>query len=166
MNKAIKSIITLLFVGIIMPLLCINLFAEAGYDEDLFNVLIISLIINLISNIAKENFDWNHIMWILIIVGSLFLFLVFIKIPFIARIICCADCYDAMATKRVYKEPYTKEKIISEFERCKEIQFDPHIADIVIKLIKEDRLRYGTEEKKNYKKAEIIDAKAEEVKKD
>ena len=88
------------------------------------------------------------------------------EIPFIARIICCADCYDAMATKRVYKEPYIKEKIISEFERCKEIQFDPHIADIVIKLIKEDRLRYGTEEKKNYKKAEIIDAKAEEIKKE
>jgi len=70
-------------------------------------------------------------------------------IPFIARIICCADCYDAMATKRVYKEPYTKEKIISEFERCKNTQFDPHIADVVIKLIKEDRLRYGTEIKKS-----------------
>lgn len=70
------------------------------------------------------------------------------EIPFIARIICCADCYDAMATKRVYKEPYSKEKIISEFERCKEIQFDPKIADVVIKLIKEDRLRAGQEEKK------------------
>ncbi len=73
------------------------------------------------------------------------------EIPFIARIICCADCYDAMATKRVYKEPYTKEKIISEFERCKETQFDPKIADIVIKLIKEDRLRYGTELKEEAK---------------
>ncbi len=70
------------------------------------------------------------------------------EIPFIARIICCADCYDAMATKRVYKDPYPKEKIISEFERCKEIQFDPKIADVVIKLIKEDRLRAGQEEKK------------------
>ena len=74
------------------------------------------------------------------------------EIPFIARIICCADCYDAMATKRVYKEPYPKEKIISEFERCKNIQFDPLIADIVIKLIKEDRLRYGTELKKDENK--------------
>ena len=71
------------------------------------------------------------------------------EIPFIARIICCADCYDAMATKRVYKEPYSKEKIISEFERCKNTQFDPQIADIVIKLIKEDRLRQGTEERQN-----------------
>ena len=57
-----------------------------------------------------------------------------------------------MATKRVYKDPYTKEKIISEFERCKNTQFDPHIADVVIKLIKEDRLRYGTEMKKNEEK--------------
>lgn len=62
-------------------------------------------------------------------------------IPLIARIICCADCFDAMATKRVYKEPYPKEKIIAEFERCKGIQFDPEIADVVIKLIKEGKLR-------------------------
>ena len=68
-------------------------------------------------------------------------------IPFIARIICCADCYDAMATRRVYKEPYPKEKIIEEFERCKETQFDPKIADVVIGLIKEDKLKQGTEYK-------------------
>ncbi len=70
------------------------------------------------------------------------------NIPFIARIICCADCYDAMATKRTYKEPYSKEKIIAEFERCSGSQFDPKIAEIVIKLIKEDKLRRGNEEKK------------------
>ncbi len=68
-------------------------------------------------------------------------------IPFIARIICCADCYDAMATRRTYKEPYTKEKIISEFERCSGSQFDPEIAKIVIELIKEDKLKQGIEEK-------------------
>ena len=62
-------------------------------------------------------------------------------IPLVARIICCADCFDAMATKRVYKEPYPKEKIISEFERCKGIQFDPEIADVVIQLIKDGKLR-------------------------
>ena len=62
-------------------------------------------------------------------------------IPYIARIICCADCFDAMATRRVYKDPYPRDKIISEFERCKETQFDPKIADVVIKLIKEGRLK-------------------------
>ena len=53
-----------------------------------------------------------------------------------------------MATKRTYKEPYSKEKIIAEFERCSGSQFDPKIAEIVIKLIKEDKLRRGNEEKK------------------
>lgn len=62
------------------------------------------------------------------------------EIPYIARIICCADCYDAMATRRVYKDPYPKEKIIDEFEKCKNTQFDPKIADVVIKLIKEGKL--------------------------
>ncbi len=71
------------------------------------------------------------------------------EIPYIARIICCADCFDAMATKRVYKDPYPKEKIISEFERCKEIQFDPKIADIVIKLIEEGKLKAELEEDLN-----------------
>lgn len=70
-------------------------------------------------------------------------------IPYIARIICCADCFDAMATRRVYKDPYPKEKIISEFERCKEIQFDPHMADVVIKLIKEGKLKAEAETELN-----------------
>lgn len=63
------------------------------------------------------------------------------EIPYIARIICCADCFDAMATRRVYKDPYPKEKIISEFERCKGTQFDPAMADVVIKLISEGKLK-------------------------
>jgi len=76
-------------------------------------------------------------------------------IPFVARIICCADCYDAMATKRVYKEPYSKEKIIDEFEKCKNTQFDPKIADVVIELIKNNKLRDGFELKsENKDKAE------------
>ena len=63
------------------------------------------------------------------------------EIPYIARIICCADCYDAMATRRVYKDPYPKEKIISEFERCSGVQFDPKMAKIVIELIKDGKLK-------------------------
>ncbi len=46
-----------------------------------------------------------------------------------------------MASRLVYKDPYPKEKIISEFERCKNIQFDPEIADVVGKLIKEGKLK-------------------------
>ena len=65
------------------------------------------------------------------------------EIPYIARIICCADCYDAMATKRTYKDPYPKEKIISEFEKCAGSQFDPDMAKVVVELIKTDELREG-----------------------
>lgn len=63
------------------------------------------------------------------------------NIPLVARIICCADCFDAMASKRVYKEPFSKEVIIGEFERCSGTQFDPQIAKIVIGMISAGRLK-------------------------
>ncbi|MCR5788981.1 MAG: HD-GYP domain-containing protein [Lachnospiraceae bacterium] len=62
------------------------------------------------------------------------------EIPFIARIICVADSYDAMNTNRVYRDKLSKEHILAEIERCKGKQFDPKIADIMISLIKNDAL--------------------------
>lgn len=67
-------------------------------------------------------------------------------IPFVARIICCADCFDAMASKRVYKEPFSLETIIGEFERCSGTQFDPKIAKVVIELIHNGKLKPYTAE--------------------
>jgi energy-coupling factor transport system substrate-specific component len=67
-------------------------------------------------------------------------------IPFVARIICCADCFDAMASKRVYKEPFSLEVIIKEFERCSGTQFDPKIAKVVIELISSGKLQPITAE--------------------
>ena len=51
------------------------------------------------------------------------------------RIICAADSYDAMASRRAYRDEFTKEKILSEFNKCRGTQFDPNVADIVIKMI-------------------------------
>jgi len=68
------------------------------------------------------------------------------EIPYVARIIGCADCFDAMASKRVYKESFSSETIISEFERCSGTQFDPHIAEVVIKMIKDGVLKPYTVE--------------------
>ena len=62
-------------------------------------------------------------------------------IPFVARIICCADCFDAMASKRVYKEPFSLEVITREFERCSGTQFDPKIARVVVDLIASGKLQ-------------------------
>ena len=77
-------------------------------------------------------------------------------IPLNARIICCADCFDAMATKRSYKPPCGKDYIISEFERCKGTQFDPEIADVIIKLIKEDKFKTILEEDTKHKNDDIV----------
>ena len=63
------------------------------------------------------------------------------NIPFVARIICCADCFDAMASKRVYKEPFSIEVIINEFKRCAGTQFDPEISKVVVDLIVKGKLR-------------------------
>ena len=62
------------------------------------------------------------------------------EIPFIARIICVADSYDAMNTNRVYRDKLSKEHILAELEKCKGKQFDPKIADVMISLIKNDKL--------------------------
>lgn len=62
-------------------------------------------------------------------------------IPFVARIICCADCFDAMASKRVYKEPFSLDVILKEFERCSGTQFDPEISKVVISMIAGGKLK-------------------------
>ena len=61
-------------------------------------------------------------------------------IPLIARMICVADSYDAMNTDRVYRKKLTKEQIISELETNKGLQFDPAFADIMLGLIRDDKL--------------------------
>ncbi len=58
------------------------------------------------------------------------------KIPLIARIICVADTYDAMNSNRAYRKALSKDYILGELKSCSGKQFDPLIADIMIKLIK------------------------------
>ena len=61
-------------------------------------------------------------------------------IPLIARMICVADSFDAMNSNRVYRKKLTKEDITNEIEKNKGTQFDPKIADIFLKLIKEGKI--------------------------
>lgn len=63
------------------------------------------------------------------------------EIPLIARMICVADSFDAMNTSRVYRKNLTKEKILSEIENNKGTQFDPQIADILLRLISEGKIK-------------------------
>jgi HD-GYP domain-containing protein (c-di-GMP phosphodiesterase class II) len=49
-----------------------------------------------------------------------------------ARIIAVADAYDAMTSKRSYKEGMSKENAIIELKRCAGTQFDPEIVEVFI----------------------------------
>ncbi len=57
-------------------------------------------------------------------------------IPFVARMIGVADSFDAMNSNRVYRKMLTKERIISEIETNKGRQFDPEVADVMLRLLK------------------------------
>lgn len=61
------------------------------------------------------------------------------SIPEIARIICVADAYDAMASNRSYREALPQEVVREEIIKGKGTQFDPKIADIMLQMIDEDK---------------------------
>ena len=57
-------------------------------------------------------------------------------IPYLARITAIADSFDAMTSKRVYKESLTVENAIEEFKKCKGSQFDPELTDAFLDILK------------------------------
>lgn len=59
-------------------------------------------------------------------------------IPVEARIIAIADSYDAMSSKRSYRDALPQEMVRSEVEKGKGTQFDPEFAEIMISMIDED----------------------------
>ena len=61
------------------------------------------------------------------------------EIPESARITCVADCYDAMTSTRTYSDPKSQEQVRNEILRCRGTWFDPHIADVMLSIIDEDK---------------------------
>jgi len=60
------------------------------------------------------------------------------EIPEYARIICVADAYDAMTSKRSYRDAMPQFKVREEIKRGRGTQFDPRIADVILDIIDED----------------------------
>ena len=56
-------------------------------------------------------------------------------IPEIARIIAVADAYDAMTSKRSYRDPIPQQKVREEIVKGMGYQFDPAFAKIMLHLI-------------------------------
>ncbi len=61
-----------------------------------------------------------------------------IDIPEIARIIAVADAYDAMTSKRSYRDPIPQQKVREEIVKGIGTQFDPQFAKIMLHLIDMD----------------------------
>ena len=60
-------------------------------------------------------------------------------IPEEARIIAVADAYDAMSSRRSYRDILPQDRVRSEIENGKGTQFDPDFAEIMLHLIDEDK---------------------------
>ena len=60
-------------------------------------------------------------------------------IPEIARIIGVADAYDAMSSKRSYRDVLPQEVVRAEIKKGRESQFDPRFADIMLDMIDGDK---------------------------
>lgn len=61
-------------------------------------------------------------------------------IPYYARIIAVADAYDAMTSKRSYRNPLPQKVVREEILKGSGHQFDPEYASIMVKIIDEDKL--------------------------
>jgi HD-GYP domain-containing protein (c-di-GMP phosphodiesterase class II) len=77
------------------------------------------------------------------------------QIPLMGKIVGLADCFDAMTSERVYRDPLTLEQAIAEVESRLGTQFDKQVGEVFIKsdvyrlwdLMQNDSMKtYGTED--------------------
>src|SRR4029079_1498045 len=60
-------------------------------------------------------------------------------VPLMARIIAVAGTYDAMTSDRAYRRALPHEVAVAEIERCSGTQFDPEVADALVRLAERRR---------------------------
>jgi putative nucleotidyltransferase with HDIG domain len=62
------------------------------------------------------------------------------NIPLMGRIICLADCFDAMTSTRTYRKAMPLEVTLADIRRCSGTQFDPALTEAFLS-IPTDKLR-------------------------
>ncbi len=60
------------------------------------------------------------------------------EIPYLARITTVADAFDAMTSRRTYRDSLPLDIVKSEIEKNKGTQFDPQIADAFLDILNND----------------------------
>lgn len=91
------------------------------------------------------------------------------EIPLVARILCLADCYDAMTSNRVYRKRLTDEEVRSEFIRCSGTQFDPALTEIFVQLLASGEIHpytvegMATSEKGTVLKSAVLENRLQEM---
>jgi len=56
-------------------------------------------------------------------------------IPLSGRIVSIADVFDALCSKRVYKDPWSEEDVLSEIRKLAGTKFDPELVDIFFEIL-------------------------------
>jgi HD-GYP domain-containing protein (c-di-GMP phosphodiesterase class II) len=56
------------------------------------------------------------------------------NIPLMGRIICLADCFDAMTSNRTYRKAMPLEVALTEIRRCSGTQFDPSLTEAFLRI--------------------------------
>ena len=62
-------------------------------------------------------------------------------IPLVARIAAVADTFDAMTSKRSYRNELPLDVVIAEIEKCSGTQFDPKVAEAFLDILKNDYIK-------------------------
>ncbi|MBQ9658744.1 MAG: HD domain-containing protein [Clostridia bacterium] len=60
------------------------------------------------------------------------------NIPYFARIAAVADTFDAMTSRRTYRDALSLDIVKEEIKKCKGSQFDPQIADVFLDILEND----------------------------
>jgi len=63
-------------------------------------------------------------------------------IPLGARILMVADAFDAMRSKRSYREPRTREEAMEELKSCAGSQFDPKVVEAFLDALATEEQRF------------------------
>jgi response regulator RpfG family c-di-GMP phosphodiesterase len=61
------------------------------------------------------------------------------EIPISARLMTLADVYDALISRRIYKEPFTHEEAVAHILQGRGMHFDPDVTDAFLGIQKEFR---------------------------